>query len=50
VSPWWAAGGHQGYNRVVRVFQVCGSIHDLRFFAGFKRVSLGCLGDPYGCP
>jgi hypothetical protein len=20
------------------------------FFAGFKRDSLGCLGDPYGCP
>jgi hypothetical protein len=20
VSPWWAAGGHQGCNRVVRVF------------------------------
>jgi hypothetical protein len=25
-------------------------ICDLRFFAGFKRVSPGYLGDPCGCP
>jgi hypothetical protein len=31
VSPWWAAGDHQGRNRVVRVFLVRGSIHVLRF-------------------
>jgi hypothetical protein len=25
-------------------------VYVLRFFAGFKRDSPGCLGDPYGCP
>jgi hypothetical protein len=43
-------GGHQGRDRVVRVFQVCRLVRVLCFFAGFKRVSPGYLGDPHGCP
>jgi hypothetical protein len=43
-------GGHQGRGRVVHVFWVRELIRDSRFFAGFKRVSPGYLGDPCGCP
>jgi hypothetical protein len=42
--------GHHGRDRVVHVFYVHGLVRVLRFFAGFKRVSPGYLGDPYGCP
>jgi hypothetical protein len=48
VPPWWAAGA----TRVVSVSCALGSWVSpcFAFFAGFKRVSPGYLGDPYGCP
>jgi hypothetical protein len=48
VPPWWAAGA----TRVVIMSCALGSWVSpwFAFFAGFKRVSSGYLGDPYGCP
>jgi hypothetical protein len=43
----------RGGTRVTIVLCACVRLEvSLRFafFAGFKRDSLGCLGDPYGCP
>jgi hypothetical protein len=49
VLPWWDVGG------TVVAVTLCACVRlevslCVVFFAGFKRDSPGCLGDPYGCP
>jgi hypothetical protein len=49
VLPWWAAGA----TMVTIVLCACYRFEvssRFAFFAGFKRDSPGCLGDPCGCP
>jgi hypothetical protein len=46
-------GGPQGATRVAIVSCTCVRLvvgSRFAFFVGFKRVSPGYLGDPYGCP